>query len=92
MIKMRWGALPEEIKFALAPSGIKFALGENVKQSNWGDRYRTRYPQTRMGVEQLVANAFEAAKEYRRQWDAWKKAKQGSPPRFDLECTSTNFW
>ncbi len=37
VIKLRWGALPEEMKFAEAPPGIKFALGENVKQSNWGD-------------------------------------------------------
>src|SRR4029078_1200556 len=49
VIKLRWGALPEEMKFASAPPGVKFALGENVKQSNWDipqDR-RTRSPQTR---------------------------------------------
>ena len=55
VIKLRWGALPDQLKFASAPPGIKFALGENVKQSNWGDGYTTRYPQTRMGVEQTYS-------------------------------------
>ena len=44
------------MKFKDAPQGIKFALGENVKQSNWdisADR-RTRYPQSRMGVDQIL--------------------------------------
>jgi N-acetylglucosamine-6-phosphate deacetylase len=85
VIKFRWGGLPEELKFAQAPPGIKFALGENVKQSNWGDRFTTRYPQTRMGVEQLVRDAFEAALAYRASWDRWNQAKQGMPPRVDLE-------
>ncbi len=62
VLKFRWGAGPEEMKFAAAPPGIKFALGENVKQSNWGSRNTGRYPQTRMGVEQLVRDAFEAAR------------------------------
>ena len=66
VIKLRWGALPEEMKFVEAPQGIKFALGENVKQSNWGERYTTRYPQTRMGVEQIIRDEFNAAREYRR--------------------------
>ncbi len=85
VIKMRWGALPEEMKFLEAPQGIKFALGENVKQSNWGDNYRTRYPQSRMGVEQLVRDAFEAAGEYRRRQLAWRQKPAGLPPRVDLE-------
>ncbi|HVC92089.1 MAG TPA: amidohydrolase family protein, partial [Pirellulales bacterium] len=85
VIKFRWGSLPEELKFADAPPGIKFALGENVKQSNWGDRFTTRYPQTRMGVEQLVRDAFQAARDYRRRWDEWKQKPVGLPPRTDLE-------
>ncbi len=85
VVKFRWGALPEEMKFAAAPQGIKFALGENVKQSNWGARATSRYPQTRMGVEQLVRDAFAAAKQYRRQWDEWNHTKAGLPPRVDLE-------
>ncbi len=66
VIKLRWGALPEEMKLADAPPGIKFALGENVKQANWGEQFVTRYPQTRMGVEQLVLDAFRAARHYQR--------------------------
>src|SRR5690606_36070704 len=52
LIKYRWGYAPEQLKIEVADGFIKFALGENVKQSNWGDRNRVRYPQTRMGVEQ----------------------------------------
>jgi N-acetylglucosamine-6-phosphate deacetylase len=85
VLKFRWGAAPEEMKFAAAPQGIKFALGENVKQSNWGARATSRYPQSRMGVEQLVRDAFEAARQYRRSWDEWNRTKVGLPPRVDLE-------
>ncbi len=79
VIKFRWGLLPEELKFAAAPPGIKFALGENVKQSNWGDG--SRYPQTRMGVEQVVRDAFNAAIDYRRRWSEWREEPAGLPPR-----------
>lgn len=85
VIKLRWGKLPEELKFTEAPQGIKFALGENVKQSNWGDEYTSRYPQSRLGVEQLMRDALIAAKEYERQWAEWKKTGKGIPPRKDLE-------
>jgi len=65
--KNRWGAVtPDAMHFEGAPPGIKFALGENVKQSNWGDQYTTRYPQTRMGVEALIRDRFVAAREYAR--------------------------
>ncbi|HVA51641.1 MAG TPA: amidohydrolase family protein [Pirellulales bacterium] len=85
VIKLRWGALADDMKFADAPPGIKFALGENVKQSNWGDQFKTRYPQTRMGVEQLVRDAFRAARDYRRRQQQWKEQPAGLPPRVDLE-------
>ena len=85
VIKLRWGVNDEEMKFAEAPQGVKFALGENVKQANWGDDYTTRYPQTRMGVEQLFRDAFIAAKEYGARMDQWNKNKRGLPPRKDLE-------
>lgn len=64
VIKLRDGAPPEELKFEGAPEGIKFALGENVKQSNWGDNARTRFPQSRMGVPVLMRNRFQAARAY----------------------------
>lgn len=85
VVKFRWGALPEEMKFAGCAPTIKFALGENVKQANWGDRFRSRYPQTRMGVEQLLRDAFRAAIEYRGRWVEWRSTKRGPPPRTDLE-------
>ena len=85
VVKLRWGMTGEQMKFAAAPPGIKFALGENVKQSNWGDEFNTRYPQTRMGVEQLIKDAFQAAHDYRRQHEKWANDKSGLPPRRDLE-------
>jgi len=84
VIKLREGAGPEGLKLDGAPGGIKFALGENVKQSNWGDRFRQRFPQTRMGVPAFHANRFTAARQY-----ADTLAKQpresGPPVRRDLE-------
>lgn len=80
LIKFRWGNLPEGIKNQKAEDGfIKFALGENVKQSNWGANARIRFPQTRMGVEQVYEDFFTRAKEYE---DA---LKAGKPIRRDLE-------
>jgi imidazolonepropionase-like amidohydrolase len=81
VLKYRWGGFPEELKFADAPPGVKFALGENVKQSNWGEKFTTRYPQTRMGVEQIIRDRFRAAQEYEARW----KRKEGLPPRRDLQ-------
>ena len=90
VIKLRWGKMAEELKFEGASPFIKFALGENVKQSNSGDREQTRFPQTRMGVEQVYIDAFTRAKEYESEkliysrLSAAAKAKTISP-RFDLE-------
>ncbi len=67
LIRMRWGVTdPEKLKFEGAPGFIKFALGENVKQSNWGDRNTVRFPQTRMGVEQTIMDGFLRSIEYER--------------------------
>ncbi len=77
IIKMRWGRSPEEMKFEGAPGFIKFALGENVKQSNWGDGWR--YPQTRLGVEAFFIDQFLKAKEYRE-----LRKQQGDKIRRDL--------
>ena len=88
VVKLRWGMLPEEIKIGTAPPGIKFALGENVKQSNWGDEFTTRYPQTRMGVEQIIRERFKAALDYEKAWNDYNTAKNKKsmvPPRKDLE-------
>ncbi len=64
LIKFRWGLTPEQMKIEGADGFIKFALGENVKQSNWGDNQTKRFPQTRMGVEQVYYDHFIRAKEY----------------------------
>jgi imidazolonepropionase-like amidohydrolase len=81
LIKLRWGMEPEKMKFENWQGYIKFALGENVKQSNWeiADNQRIRFPQTRMGVEQVYEDHFTRAKEYL----ALKNA--GKPYRRDLE-------
>ena len=85
VIKLRWGQNGDAMKFEEAPQGVKFALGENVKQSNWGDEYTTRYPQTRMGVEQIFRDSFTAAVEYRRRHERYRRNPHGLPPRVDLE-------
>lgn len=85
VIKLRDGASPEELKFEGAPSGIKFALGENVKQANWGGERTTRFPQSRMGVPTFMANRFTAARQYLAEWNTWNSNKQGTEPRRDLE-------
>ena len=84
LIKLRDGETPEGLKFAGAIGSIKFALGENVKQANWGEKYVTRFPQTRMGVRTFIANRFTAAQEYLKAWDDYKRSG-GVPPRRDLE-------
>jgi len=84
IIKYRWGAEPEELLFDGAPPGVKFALGENPKQSNW-DTGEPRYPRTRMGIEQAIVEAFETALDYRRALEAAERAGSGAiPPRPDL--------
>jgi imidazolonepropionase-like amidohydrolase len=64
-VKWRWGARAEQLPLEGALPGIKFALGENPKQSNWGDAYTSRYPQTRLGVAALIRQRFLEARKYR---------------------------
>ena len=80
LIKLRWGQPYEKLLFESASPFIKFALGENVKQSNWGPQNTTRYPQTRMGVEQFFYEYFYRAKEYgelKQISEAHKEPKKG---------------
>lgn len=86
-IKLKWGYAPQEMLVQDAPKYIKFALGENVKQSNWGDLVRTRFPQSRMGVEQVYEDYFTQALEYQRLWKEYKSSKSKSKikPRYDIE-------
>ncbi|MGZ8940328.1 MAG: amidohydrolase, partial [Limisphaerales bacterium] len=85
VIKLRDGLAPEELKFEGAPSGIKFALGENVKQANWGPERTTRFPQSRMGVPTFMANRFTAARVYNASLKRWQEKREGPEPRRDLE-------
>jgi imidazolonepropionase-like amidohydrolase len=90
LIKLRWGKSPEELKITGADGYIKFALGENVKQANWGPHYTERFPQSRMGVEQVMVDAFTRARAYEQSWKTYnglsKKQKAGAlAPRRDLE-------
>jgi len=78
LIKLRWGKSPEELKFVGADGFIKFALGENVKQSNFGTG--ARFPVTRMGVEQTFVDEFTRAKEYEKALSV-----KGNSVRKDLE-------
>ncbi|MCF6361165.1 MAG: amidohydrolase family protein [Cyclobacteriaceae bacterium] len=87
LIKLRWGASPEEMKIKGADGYIKFALGENVKRSR--NSNSIRFPQTRMGVEQVYMDAFSSAVEYGKKWSSYnglsRKAKVGAlAPRRDL--------
>ncbi|WP_443936988.1 amidohydrolase family protein [Pedobacter sp. MW01-1-1] len=78
LIKLRWGKSAEELKFAGSDGFIKFALGENVKQSNFGTGQR--FPVTRMGVEQTYIDEFTRAKEYQKALSV-----KGNNVRRDLE-------
>lgn len=88
IVKWKWGLSPEEMLYKNQPKFIKFALGENVKQSNWGIVNPTRFPQTRMGVEQVFTDYFQRAKEYDENWKKYKstsKKDKTKAPRVDLE-------
>ncbi|MFM7194332.1 MAG: amidohydrolase family protein [Bacteroidota bacterium] len=87
LIKLKWGASPEELKISGADKFIKFALGENVKRSS--SAQSTRFPQTRMGVEQVYVDAFTNAIEYEKKWKNWQSLPEKTravtaPPRRDL--------
>jgi len=84
VIKLKYGEPPSGLLFKQAPKGIKFALGENVKQSNWGDDKTTRFPQSRMGVPTFHANRFTAAKHYLAKWKHYRE-HGGRPPRKNIE-------
>ena len=86
-VKFKWGHTVEEFPVAGAPPGIKFALGENVKRSNFTPQpgQVPRYPRTRMGTMEVIRDAFLRARDYKRSWDDFKARKTNVPPRRDLE-------
>ena len=77
-VKMRWGSLPDDLKLDNAPRTVKFALGENPK------RRQGRYPDTRMGTQEIIRDHFMAARDYERDWQRWEETGEGLPPRRDL--------
>ena len=90
VIKLRWGQPAAKLPFEGALPGIKFALGENPKRSNFSfPGQPKRYPATRMGVEETIRGAFTEARDYKNSWEAYKKRISGGeknvlPPRRDL--------
>lgn len=81
VLKMRWGKDAEELKFEGAAPGIKFALGENPSRT----RTPARYPNSRMGVMDVIRQAFIDAEQYRADMEAWETNPVGIPPRRDLK-------
>ena len=91
-VKFKWGHPAADFLVPGAPPGIKFALGENPKRTNFNPARpaRRRYPATRMGVEEIIRDAFTRARDYKRDWDEYRAAtsrgeKNLIPPRRDLE-------
>jgi imidazolonepropionase-like amidohydrolase len=89
VIKLRWGQPAAKLPFEGALPGIKFALGENPKRSNFSvPGQPRRYPATRMGVEETIRAAFSEARDYKKAWDDYHKRAAGEknliPPRRDL--------
>lgn len=82
-IKYRWGGNAQDLFFQNALPGIKFALGENPKRSSSSSS--NRYPQTRLGVNNIIRDYFEHAIDYKKQWTEYNQSKKGIAPRRDLE-------
>lgn len=90
IVKWKWGHPVSEWPISDAPRTIKFALGENPKSSNFRPPpgIPAQYPQTRMGVEEVIRQSFTDAKDYIARWDDYDaKKKRGEnpiPPRHDI--------
>jgi imidazolonepropionase-like amidohydrolase len=90
VVKIKYGRPLEEFIFPGALPGIKFALGENPKRTNFqAPNQPRRYPATRMGVEEVIRDAFTRARDYKAAWDDYRarsrREKNLIPPRRDLE-------
>jgi imidazolonepropionase-like amidohydrolase len=91
VIKLRWGKPAKDLPFEGALPGIKFALGENPKRSGFSiPGAAQRYPSTRMGVTDVIREAFSEAVDYRKAWDEYNRRKAAGetnliPPRRDLK-------
>jgi imidazolonepropionase-like amidohydrolase len=90
VVKIKYGRPLEDFIFPGALPGIKFALGENPKRSNFSPPGQARrYPATRMGVEEVIRDAFVRARDYRAAWETYRTRSRRErnliPPRRDLE-------
>jgi imidazolonepropionase-like amidohydrolase len=91
VIKHRWGKDAAGLIFEGAPPGIKFAMGENPKRSRGTPAgVPERYPQTRMGVIDVMREAFTKARAYQKTWKEYEARKAAGepalvPPKRDLE-------
>jgi imidazolonepropionase-like amidohydrolase len=86
-VKFKWGRPSAEYLIDGAPSGIKFALGENVKRANFQPQpgQTQRYPRTRMGAIEVIRDAFRRAQDYKKSWDDYRAKKSNVLPRRDEE-------
>ena len=86
-VKFKYGKPVEDFIIADAPGGIKFALGENPKRTNFNPTPGAvpRYPRTRMGVMEVIRDAFVRARDYKKEWDDFRAKKTTVQPRRDLE-------
>ena len=86
-VKFKWGRPAADYLIPGALPGIKFALGENVKQSSRtiqpGQTFR--YPRTRMGTVEVIRDAFRRARDYKQEWDDFRAKKTKVPPRVNEE-------
>ncbi len=97
VIKLRWGQDARGLLFQGAPPLQKFAMGENPKRRGQpsggfpgtGAQQNLRYPATRMGVIDVMREAFLEARQYRDEWKQYEKKKAAGedalPPRRDLK-------
>lgn len=89
MVKFKWGEDPKDMLFPGAKPYIKFALGENVKQSNWGNN-PNRFPQSRGGVEQAFDFWFTRALEYEKEKSTNKNFRKDLRLETMLEILKSN--
>jgi len=84
VLKTKWGRPSEDLVVKEALPTLKFALGENVKQSGRTVQpgQTQRYPATRMGANAIIRREFAKARNYMAQWDRYDQAaKAKNPPR-----------
>lgn len=86
-VKFKWGHPVEDYVVEGAPPGIKFAMGENVRQTTRSPQpgQTIRYPRTRQGTIETMRDAFLRARDYKKSWEDFRAGKTRVQPRKDLE-------